>query len=44
MDSELKSLRIDRQKRRSTEPSPWATRWIIGGILILVLLGVANVL
>lgn len=44
MESELKSLRIDRRKRRSTEPSRWATRWIIGGVVILVLLAAANLL
>jgi len=39
MDSELESLRIDRSKRSHHEASPWATRWIIGGVLIFVLLG-----
>ncbi len=39
MEDDLKSLRIDRSKKRSTEPSPWAVRWIIIGILIFVLLG-----
>jgi HlyD family secretion protein len=39
MDAELKNLRIDRSKRRSAEPSKWATRWIIIGVLILLLLG-----
>lgn len=42
MESELKSLRIDRsQKRRSGGggASPWATRFIIGGVLVFVLLG-----
>ncbi|MDX2152620.1 MAG: efflux RND transporter periplasmic adaptor subunit [Bryobacteraceae bacterium] len=40
---ELKSLRIDRdQRRRSDEPSPWAVRWIVGGVIILVLLGAGN--
>lgn len=43
MDSELHSLRIDRSKKTTGEPSPWATRWIIGGILLFVLLGVAAV-
>ena len=31
MDAELKNLQIDRNKRRSAEPSKWATRWIITG-------------
>jgi HlyD family secretion protein len=39
VEDDLKSLRIDRSKKRSTEPSPWAVRWIIIGILIFVLLG-----
>ncbi len=39
MDAELKNLQIDRTKRRSSEPSKWATRWIVGGVLILLLLG-----
>jgi HlyD family secretion protein len=42
MDSELKSLRIDRSKRSQPEPSPWATRWIISGVLLFVLLGAAR--
>src|SRR4051812_23479742 len=42
MDSELKSLRIDRGKRSQAEPSRWAVRWIVGGILIFVLLGAAR--
>jgi HlyD family secretion protein len=36
MEAELKSLRIDRSKKRS-EPSRWATRWILGGILLILL-------
>src|ERR1051325_10075712 len=39
MDAELKNLQIERTKRRSTEPSKWATRWIIAGVLLFVLLG-----
>src|SRR5664279_1322198 len=39
MDAELKNLQIDRTKRRSAEPSKWATRWIVIGVLILLLLG-----
>jgi HlyD family secretion protein len=39
MEAELKSLRIDRSKKRSTEPSPWATGWILGGIALLLLSG-----
>jgi HlyD family secretion protein len=39
MDSELESLRIDRSKRSHRETSPWASRWIVAGILIFVLLG-----
>ncbi len=42
MESELKSLRIDRSKRRGDGPSPWATRFIVFGILLFVLLGAAR--
>jgi HlyD family secretion protein len=43
MDAELKSLKIDRNKR-SSEPSKWATRWIVLGVLVFVLLGAWNLL
>lgn len=39
MDAELKSLRIDRSKKQSERPSGWATWWILGGVLVLLLLG-----
>jgi HlyD family secretion protein len=39
METELRSLRIDRNKKRSGEPSAWATRWILIGITIFVVLG-----
>jgi HlyD family secretion protein len=40
MDTELHSLKIDRaSKQRLEGPSPWATRWIIGGILLFALAG-----
>src|SRR3954468_19831442 len=42
MDSDLKSLRIDRSKRSQGEPSRWAVRWIIAGVLLFVLLGAAR--
>jgi len=42
MEAELKSLRIDRAKKNGPEPSRWAVRWIIGGVLIFVLLGAAR--
>lgn len=42
MDAELRSLQIDREKKRSAEPSKWATRWIIGGVLLFLLLGAAR--
>jgi HlyD family secretion protein len=38
MDAELKNLQIDRSKRRQ-EASPWATRWILAGVTLFVLLG-----
>ncbi|HLX43535.1 MAG TPA: efflux RND transporter periplasmic adaptor subunit [Bryobacteraceae bacterium] len=39
MEAELKSLRIDRSRKRSDGPSRWATVWILTGIGILLLLG-----
>jgi len=39
MDAELHSLRIDRNKRRSSQPSKWATRFILTGVALFVLLG-----
>src|ERR1700688_4685473 len=39
MDAELKSLRIDRGKKKSDGPSRWATVWILTGVAILLLLG-----
>jgi HlyD family secretion protein len=38
MDAELKNLKIDRS-RRDPAPSKWATRWIVGGVLVFLLLG-----
>lgn len=42
MEAELKDLRIERGRRRSAEPSKWAVRWIVGGVLLFVLLGAAR--
>ena len=42
MPTELKNLQIDRGKRRTHEPSPWAVRWIVAGVAIFVLLGAAR--
>jgi HlyD family secretion protein len=39
MEAELKSLRIDRTKRKSTG---WASRWIVAGVLLFILLGAAR--
>src|SRR5438552_1330275 len=39
MDAELKNLQIDRTSLRTTEPAKWATRWIVSGVLLFVLLG-----
>jgi HlyD family secretion protein len=39
MDAELKSLRIDRQMKAAPQPSKWATRWIVGGVLLFLALG-----
>ena len=42
MESELKSLRIDRSKKAPGQPSRWATRWIIAGVVLFLLLGAAR--
>src|SRR5262249_33374937 len=42
MATELKNLQIDRSKRRTQEPSPWAVRWIFAGVAIFILLGAAR--
>jgi HlyD family secretion protein len=42
MDSELESLRINRNKRSQPEHSAWAARWIIGGVVVFILLGAAR--
>src|SRR5260370_8389353 len=42
MEAELKSLRIDRTSRKSPSASKWATRWIISGVVLFVLLGAAR--
>jgi len=42
MDAELKSLRIDRQKSTEPEPSKWATRWIVGGVTLFLVLGLSR--
>jgi HlyD family secretion protein len=42
MEPELKSLRIDRSKKVAPAPSKWATRWIVTGVLLFVLLGLGG--
>lgn len=39
MDSDIKSLRIDRSGESSPGGSRWAARWIVTGIVLFVLLG-----
>ena len=43
METELKGLRIDRGKRRGGDGgSNWATKWIVTGVALFVLLGLGN--
>ena len=42
MEAELKNLKIDRSRKRSDGPSPWAVRWIIIGIALFIALGAAR--
>ncbi|MEJ7605490.1 MAG: efflux RND transporter periplasmic adaptor subunit [Bryobacteraceae bacterium] len=44
MEADLKSLKIDRSRKSSRDASPWATRWIVGGVLIIVLLGAGRLI
>ncbi|HZO53544.1 MAG TPA: efflux RND transporter periplasmic adaptor subunit [Bryobacteraceae bacterium] len=39
MTTDLDSLRIDKDKKPATGGSRWASRWIIGGVLLFLLLG-----
>jgi HlyD family secretion protein len=39
MDGDLKELKIDRSRRSTAEPSRWAVRWIVGGVLLFLLGG-----
>jgi HlyD family secretion protein len=39
MEAELKSLKIDRSKKRAPQRSNWATRWIIAGVILFLLAG-----
>ena len=41
MESELKSLKIDRNRKAQGSGS-WASRWIVSGVLLFILLGVAR--
>jgi HlyD family secretion protein len=44
VEDDLKSLRIDRSKKRTGEPSPWAVRWIVIGILLFIVLGAGRLI
>src|SRR6266849_5691308 len=39
MEAELKGLRIDRTQRKEPAASKWATRWILIGVALFLLLG-----
>src|SRR6266446_6773890 len=39
MEAELKGLRIERTQRKPPAASKWATRWIVGGVALFLLLG-----
>jgi HlyD family secretion protein len=39
MQPELKNLRIDRSQKSADQPAPWAVRWILIGVGLLILLG-----
>ena len=43
MEADLKTLQIDRSAKRPPEPSKWAVRWIVAGVGLFALLGMARV-
>ena len=43
MPTDLHDLKIDRDRKRPAAASKWATRWIIAGVALLVLLGLGRV-
>jgi len=43
MEADLKTLQIDRSANRPPEPSKWAVRWIVSGVALFALLGMARV-
>src|SRR5580692_3351112 len=43
MPTDLHDLKIDRNRKREPAASKWATRWIIAGVCVLVLLGLGRV-
>lgn len=42
MSTDLDSLRIDKSLKPEAKPARWASRWIIGGVLLFVALGLAS--
>ena len=42
MTTDLDSLRIDKDKKPATGGSRWASRWIVGGVLLFLLFGAAR--
>ena len=44
MEAELKSLQIDRSRKRADEPSSWTGRLILIGVLLFVLLGAGRLI
>ena len=43
MEADLKTLQIDRSAKRPPEPSKWAVRWIVAGVALFALVGMARV-
>jgi HlyD family secretion protein len=42
MEADLKSLRIDKSKKAPNGLPKWATRWIVAGVALILLLGAAS--
>ncbi len=42
MEKDLQSLTIDKSLKSGTRESSWATKWILGGVLLFLLFGAAR--
>ena len=43
MEKDLHSLKIDKSLKVTTRESSWATKWIVGGVVLFLLLGAGEI-